>query len=51
LYLFEAGGIDRKEVIDKVIRESTRRYYRNNIISDFNSSVLKNQNFNKFKNK
>ena len=49
LYLFEASGIDRKEVVNMLIHEAIRGYNiekKNQIY--FDSSVLKNKNLSKF---
>ena len=51
LYLFEAVEIERKDVINRVIHESTRKYYSDKKVLDYKSNVLKNQNFSKFNNK
>jgi len=49
LYLFEAKGIDKKDVINKLIHETLRIYEKekNNTI-EYCSGVLKNKNLSKF---
>jgi len=49
LYLFEASGIDGKEVVNSVIKEGIRRYHNENDKQiSYESNILKSQNLNKF---
>lgn len=49
LYLFEADGVDRKDVINKLIHESLRLFERDkNNVLEYKSEVLKNDNVSKF---
>ena len=51
LYLFEAKGINRKDVINQLIDEALRKFYGDNEVEEnFTSGVLEKQDFSKFKN-
>lgn len=49
LYLFEANGIDKKDVVNKVIHESLRCFSQEkNRMVEYKTKVLQNENLSKF---